>query len=63
MTPNDLKSLRQRLDLSVTDAARATGYSRQHWHKLESGQHPIQRPGLIRLALEAAEKGNNGAPD
>lgn len=52
MTPADLKALRERLGLSVTEAARAAGYSRQHWHKLETGQHPIQRPHILRIALE-----------
>lgn len=52
MTPAMLKAFRRELGLSVTDAARAAGYSRQHWHKLETGQHPIQRPRLLQLALK-----------
>lgn len=51
MTADDLKTLRNELGLSLTEAARATGYHRSHYAKLESGQHEIKRARPIRLAL------------
>ena len=40
MTPPELKEARQKLGLSVKDAARLFGYSR--WYSYESGQREIK---------------------
>lgn len=53
MTGADLRAIRLRLDMTQRDLATALGYSVEHWSRMETGAAAIERPELLRLALEA----------
>lgn len=52
MTPDDLRDLRQALGLTQRGLAERLGVPQATVWRWESGQHPIQHPTILRLALE-----------
>lgn len=52
MTPADLKAAREALGLSQNGLAERLGVSQSTVSRWEAGLMPIERPAMLRLALE-----------
>jgi len=52
MTPADLRTFRLNLNLTQRALAEALGVPQATIWRWESGQHPIQHPRILYLALE-----------
>lgn len=52
MTPADLLAFRQTLGLTQRGLAERLGVPQATLWRWETGQHPIQHPTILRLALE-----------
>lgn len=52
MTPAELRAAREALGLSQRALAERLGVPQATVSRWETGQHPIQHPRILRLALE-----------
>jgi transcriptional regulator with XRE-family HTH domain len=52
VTPADLKATRLALGLSQKAIAERLGVPRNTWHRWERGLLPVEKPTILRLALE-----------
>jgi transcriptional regulator with XRE-family HTH domain len=55
ITPEELRETRQKMGLSHKRLAAWLGVAERTLRRWENGEHPIQRPGALKLALEAVQ--------
>lgn len=60
LTPYSLREAREHLGMTQRDLAQALGVRQVTIWRWETGQHPIQHPTILRLALERLAATQNG---